>query len=242
MGKNEKKRKAAGRIALVAGAVVVVVLLALFVMPRALYRLRGEDAADVSAADDQLMVTFPMDVEGGKLRVENLVPFDGWNPDSGDQSGTNIAAIVVTNLSDTYLARGDIAITTDDGQTLHFILTDVPAGASVMAFDTDNATVGMDTVCGALTCQAQFDDAASLMADGVAVSVTGSHITLENNTEKDIANLVVYCHGLLGDQYFGGITYTYTVDNLAAGGTAGLDADDCALGLVEVVRVTANEP
>lgn len=268
MGRFEKKKghKASHRIALAAVIVLVLVVLVLFVMPQVLYRLRGEDAApdkdgmvqsgdpsdttgntteefpEITPVEIQSPVTFPLDVEEGKLRIENVVPFDGWNPDCADQVDTNIAAIVVTNLSATYLARGEFTIATDDGRTLHFQITDLPAGASVMAFDTDNATVGMNTVYGMPICQAQFEEATSLMEEKITVSVTGSHITLKNNTDEDIADVVVYCHGLLGDQYFGGITYTYTVNTLTAGGTAELDAEDCALGMVEVVRVEANEP
>ncbi len=270
MGKYEKKKKKRnplGRIALAMLIVVLIVVLVLFAMPQVLYWLRGEDAADVPGnvqntvgttesdsmetladataaptVEMQNPVTFPLNVEEGKLQIENLLPFDGWNPDCGDQSGTNIAAIVVTNLSDTYLVRGDISLTTDDGRILNFVLTDIPAGSSVMAFDTSNASVGINTTYGDLVCQAQFDDHASPMADGVVASVAGSHITLQNNTEKDITNIVVYCHGLLGNQYFGGITYMQTVNNLTAGGTAELDVQDCTLGLVEVVRITSNEP
>lgn len=270
MGKYEKKKKkrnSFGRIALVMLIAVLVATLVLFVMPQVLHRLRGEDATDVSgdtpqntitAAESGSMetladptaptvemqnpVTFPLDVEEGKLQIENLLPFDGWNPDCGDQSGTNIAAIVVTNLSDTYLIRSDISITTSDGRVLNFVLTDIPAGSSVMAFDTGNATVGIHTTYGDPVCRSQFGDSASPIADGITVSVAGSHITLQNNTEEDISNLVVYCHGLLGNQFFGGITYINTVNTLTVGGTAELDVQDCTLGLVEVVRITTNEP
>ncbi len=270
MGKVEKKgqSKVYVRIAVIAVLAIALVIVVLFAMPRLLYRLSGDDTADAaveistsgtdvtesgnakeptesgdaSSAGDPVAATFPMEVEGGKLRIEAPVPFDGWNPDCGDESGTNIASVVVTNLSDTYLVRGEISITTDDGQALNFVLTDIPTGGSVMALDTGNASVKMDTGYDSLICQAQFDDNTSAVAEGVTVLVNGSHITLQNNTESDIADITVYCHGLLGDRYFGGITYTYNVNNLTALGTAELDAQDCILGLVEVVRVTVNQP
>lgn len=263
--KEKSKHKSHGRIAIIAAAAVIAVVLVLFAMPRLLYRLGEDDdtadgLVDVSPTDADnaesgdgkeqtksndaalTSISFPMDAEDGKLRIEAPVPFDGWNPDCGDQSGTNIASVVVTNLSDTYLIRGDISITTDNGEELSFVLTDIPAGGSAMAFDTSNATIKTNTGCDSLICQAEFDDSTSVMADGIAVSVNGSAITLQNNTENDVADIVVYCHGLLGDRYFGGITYTYTLNNLTAGGTAELDAQDCILGMVEVVRVTVNKP
>ena len=56
-------------------------------------------------------------------------------------------------------------------------------------------------------------------------------------TDAVIDEVVVYCHSDLGDQYFGGITYNYTVKSIPANGTAEIDAVDCILGLAKVVRI-----
>lgn len=268
MGKYEKKRKKSplGAVALVAVILIVLILLAIFVMPGVLYGLRGEDTGDSQlstgengATDDTTAppteentvdlagqvtdwVTFPLELENGALVIDSLLQFDGINPDCGNENGSNIAAIVVTNQSDRHLSGADISMVTQEGKLLRFVITHLPAGKSVMAFATDNASIPKDIPCGNVTCEASFDDAASMLSDAVTATVAGTHITLENGTDSALNDLVVYCHCTLGDQYFGGITYTYTIEQLAAGQTAALDAVDCILGLAEIVQITANQP
>lgn len=245
MGKDEKKKGAArrGRIALVAGIVVVLAVVAVFVMPRLLYSLRG-GAADAEASDGQTAdgVTLPLGLEGGKLLLDGVLQFDGINPDCGNESGSNIAAVSLTNQSDTYLRRVELSVTTTDGAALHFVVTDVPAGKSIMAFATDNASLQTGAAVEDVTCQAEFDPDAALNDELVETSVDGTRITVKNKTDTALENLVVYCHCTLGDQYFGGVTYSYMINTLAAGETAELDAVDCILGLAEVARVAINEP
>lgn len=250
MGKDEKKKGAARRsqIALVAG-IVVVLAVVVFVMPRLLYSLRGGDAADESGTPGAETsggqtgdVTLPLELEGGKLLLGGVLQFDGINPDCGNESGSNIAAASLTKQSDTYLRRAELSVTTADGAVLHFVVTDVPAGKSIMAFATDNASLQTGAAVADVTCQAEFDPDVALNAERVETSVDGTRITVKNKADTALENLVVYCHCTLGDQYFGGVTYSYMINTLAAGETAELDAVDCILGLAEVARVAINEP
>lgn len=269
MGKYERKRKRApaGRIILIVLLVLTLAALALFAVPQLLYHLRGEDtgetggvamgttepgmAADLDASTGDSRtetpaavtdwVSFPLELGDG-LRIDSLIQFDGINPDCGNENASNAASIVLTNGSENHLSRAEITMVTDDGKLLSFVISELPAGKSVMAFATDNASIPKDIPCGNVTCEASFDDAASMLSDAVTATVAGTHIILENGTDSALNDLVVYCHCTLGDQYFGGIAYTYTIEQLAAGQTAALDAVDCILGLAEVVRITANEP
>lgn len=246
MSKGEKRKSPArgGRIALIAGIVVVLVVVALFVMPRLLYSLRGGEAQGTETSDGQTGggVTLPLGLEDGKLLLENVLQFDGINPDCNNESGSNIAAISLTNQSDTYLRQAEISVTTADGTVLHFAAADVPAGKSIMAFATDNTSLQTGAVVADVTCQAEFDPDASLNTGLVETTVDGTRITVKNMADTALENLVVYCHCTLGDQYFGGIAYSYMINTLAVGETAELDAADCILGLAEVVRITVNEP
>lgn len=256
MSKNKNNKKSPlGKVALVVGIVAVLAVLAIFVMPGLLYRLRSEapagendivitDDADKSNSDGQEgdVNTFPLALENGKLLLESIMQFDGINPDCGNENGHNIATISLTNRSGIYLKRAEISVTTEDGQLLTFVVTDVPAGKSVMAFATDNAALKKDAVYSEVACNAEFDSGTSMNDTLVQTSVDGTHITVTNITDTAITNLVVYCHCTLGDQYFGGVTYNYTIDNLAVDETAELDAAECILGLAEVVKITVGEP
>ena len=203
-----------------------------------------ENAATVTVPTEAASpaVSFPFMVADGKLEIESAFQYDGLNPDCENQEGYNIAAITVKNLSETYLTHADITMTTSTGDVLRFVVTDVPAGKMAMAFAVDNASVESDTAYSDVVCEAAFDADASMNEDKITVAVEGIQVILANNTDEQIDEIVVYCRSTLGDQYFGGITYMYTVNNLPAGGTAEVMALDCILGLAEVVRIVINEP
>lgn len=269
MGKYEQKRKKKQRKNLVAAALLTVVALAtaLFLMPQVLYRLNGEaeysenvsglpDNSDVNEAtvsttpagsEDSSPMTsqepleFPLALENGKLDIESIFQFDGINPDCGNQEGKNIATATVTNLSDMYLESAELSVTTDSSDVLRFVITDLPAGKTALVFSAENASVKETTAYADVVCKPVFNPEASMNEDKVTATVEGTKVTLKNNTSEEIANIVVYCHASLGDQFFGGITYTYPVNNLPANGTAEVDAAECFLGLAEVVRIAINE-
>lgn len=256
MGKFEKKKSKKSRKGLLAVVIllIIAVILVLFVMPHVLYKLNNEESSDDSgyAASSDLLnaeadqaetaenihaLKFPLLLEDGKLEIDSVFQFDGLNPDCGNQSGDNIAAITLKNLSDEYLSAAEISLKSTEETELRFAVTNVPAGAAVIAFSVDNIAVDAETFYSDVVCDASFGANASMSDGAISAAVDGIHITLRNNTDADINEVVVYCHSTLGDQYFGGITYSYTANNLPANGTAELDAVDCILGLAEVVRI-----
>lgn len=179
----------------------------------------------------------PVALEDGKIEIESLFQFDGINPDCENQEGTGIAALVLKNTSGTYLAEAAVTLTLADGAQLHFKVTDLPADQSVMAFSTENQTIADDAVCVDAVCAASFDETAGMADDRVSVSADGWVVTVTNVSDEDISELVIYCRSPFGDEYFGGVTYQYTINDLPAGETATVEAWDCILGFVEVVRV-----
>ena len=252
MNKAREARRGAV-IAFVLLLVVVLAVLALFVMPQVLYKFGNESGNTESALSNQAetesvantdtsdAVTFPLAIEEGKLEIESVIQYDGLNPDCKNQEGNDIAAITVRNVSDVYLKSAEVLMTTNTGNIITFVITDLPAGETVFAFSQENTSVKSDMVYGDVICEAIFDAGANMSEDQLAVSVDGTVITLQNKTNESLTNIVVYCHSTLGDQYFGGITYTYSIQTLPANGSTEVDAADCILGLAEVVRITVNE-
>lgn len=186
-------------------------------------------------------IAFPLSLEDGKLEIDSLFQFDGINPDCDNQEDGNIASISLTNHSDNYLESAEIEIYSNSGKKLQFVVKDIPAGKKAMAFATDNTTVETDESYGDVTCEVIFNEEASINEEKVSFSVEGTQITLKNKTNVKLNNLVVYCHSTLGDQYFGGITYIYNINELAENETIAIDATDCILGLAEVVRIEVDE-
>lgn len=249
MSKRRKKpAKKSGKWILPALAIGLVIVVLLAVVP--LLGQNGQEDPGVTETSPTVLkqdplinkIEFPLLLSDGMLEIESVFQYDGLNPDCGNKDGKNIAAITLKNLSGAYLTRADIRIKSSDGKTLHFVVTDLPAGGTVLAFSVDNVSIKAGTSYGDPVCEAVFDYNIPAQDDRVSASVDGTRIILQNNTDQQIGEIVVYCHATLGDQLFGGITYSYTVYNLIAGGTATLDAVDCILGLAEVARIVINEP
>lgn len=257
---RKKKKKPIGLILILLVVILLLAAFAVFIMPQLLYRLSGGgeeetlpqtepqiSAATTTASEETTeavetvpTVAFPLALEDGKLEINSLFQFSGINPDCDNQEGTDIASILLKNLSDSYLAEAQITLTLPDGTELHFAVTDLPAGKSVLAFSTENGTIPADAACVSAVCDASFDSTAITVSDQVEASADGIHITLTNTSDQDLSEIVVYCRSLLGEDYFGGITYQYIATDLPAGESTTVDATDCILGMAEVVRFGVN--
>lgn len=256
---RKKKKNPAGRIVLLVVVLLLLAAFVIFLMPRLLYSLRGDGgeeslpqtepqiSAEPTASAEMAepvqtapAAAFPLALEDGKLEISSLFQFTGINPDCGNQEGTNIGAITLKNVSDSYLEEAHITLTLVDGSQLHFAVTELPAGASAMVFSTENTGIPENAACAGAVSDASFDDSAVTVSDRVAAYADGIHITVTNTSDEDISRIVVYCRSPLGEEYFGGITYSYTITDLPAGESTSVDATDCILGIAEVVRFAIN--
>lgn len=175
---------------------------------------------------------FPLSLDNGALQVDALFPFDGINPDCGNQEGASIASIKLRNSSDRHLTRADILLTLADGTELRFRAEHIAPGQSGTVFCDSNTPLPPDPQCMDVRCTTEF--AAEAEADGLTVQVSGLSVALTNNSGRDIKTIVLYCHNMLGDEYFGGIAYPYEINGLPAGETTTLNAADCLLGIAGV--------
>lgn len=187
-------------------------------------------------------VEFPLTVEDGALELQALFQFSGVNPDRDYEEADNIAALELLNLSDAFLVRADLVLTMSDGTVYRFAVTQLPAGTRAMAFDLENQALSENAVCTDLSCEAEFIQPDDSVSSRLTWSVEGGiMVTVTNTSAEDLQNIVVYCRAPFGDEYFGGITYEYTIDELPAGESATVEAWECLLGEVEVVRVAIGE-
>lgn len=196
------------------------------------------DTSLLEAQDESTALQFPYQLEDGKLEVTSLFQFTGFNPDCNGEEGEDIASLSFTNTSEEYLTSAAFTAVLADGTQFHFEATDVPAGASVLAFATDNAAYDAATVCESITCDAVFEDTAPLMEEAISISVEETTVTLTNLTGENLTNLVIHCHTLFDGDYFGGLTYSYPVELVEAGSSVTLQAEDCYLGEAAVVQIT----
>ena len=264
--KQQKRQKKTGTqiVLVVVLSVFLAALLMMFVVPQMLYRLSGqesdpeldvteeveepEEPEEPKEAEGTLpqityspedVLDFPAMLEDANLEVESLFSFSGINPDSGNQEGDDLATILLKNTSETYLEQAVIQATLLNGTECTFVVTDLPAGKSTMAFATGNESLAQEVSCVALSCEASFTELEPW--DQLSVSTVGTTVTLQNNSGEDITNIDVYCRDVFGESYFGGITYKHTISSLPANQSATVDVTDSLLGMVEVVRIAINE-
>lgn len=199
--------------------------------------LQEQEESPEEQAEDY--VSFPVILEEGKLEVESLFQFSGINPDADKQEATDVAAIVLKNVSEEYLKTAKIHIVLDNGTEHDFWIQDLPAGKAVTAFATENGVLPAETSCQSLDAEVVFADVQN--EAGVEVSVDGMTITLENVSGEDLYGIDVYYRDVFNDKYFGGITYKNTIEKMAAGESVMFTAVDTTLGIIEVIRIATNE-
>ena len=199
----------------------------------------SQEQAENSQEQEEAYMSFPVDLEEGKLEVESLFQFSGINPDADKQEATDVAAIVLKNVSEEYLKTAKIHIVLDNGTEHDFWIQDLPAGKAVTAFATDNGVLPTDANCQSLDVEVTFADVQN--EAGVEVSVDGMTITLENVSGEDLYGIDVYYRDIFNDKYFGGITYKNTIEKMVAGECVMFTAADTTLGIIEVIHIATNK-
>ncbi len=182
---------------------------------------------------------FPVRLEDGRLEVTGLFLFTGMNPDRGRAPGENIPVLVVKNCSGEYLTRGELTLTSVEGETFTFRLEQVPDGQTVWAFATDGGSLDSEGDGAAVTGSADFEPQPEL-PEGLACSGERTTLTLQNQGDSVLKGLRVWCHCLVEGAYFGGAAYVYPVEQIAPGSSVTVEAAECYLGEASVVRVAAD--
>ncbi len=182
-------------------------------------------------------LVFPYELDGGKLVVNSLFQSTVGNPDCNDEMGEDVASLELINQSGEFLDLAEITVTLDDGAQLRFVADDIPAGRTVWAFETSNGELLDAAVCVSIDCDASYEADKPVMADQLDIRSEETAVTIRNLTDQDLTGLNVSFHCLFDeDVYFGGRVYTYPIDKIPAGESAGLDVAECYLGTAEAVR------
>jgi len=178
-------------------------------------------------------------LEDGALAVNSLFTSDVPNPDEDDEPVTDLASLQVTNIGNQFLKRADITVILQDDTELTFLVTNLPAGKSLFAFDVNSTSVE-NTEYQSISSVAEWLAEGEQLPDGLAITVDENLITITNNSGSDMTNLTVTYHCLMDTVYYGGLSYTKTVAALPGGKSAALSAEECWLGIPELVCITAD--
>lgn len=180
-------------------------------------------------------LSLPLLLGGGELQLESLFSFEGPNPDCGNLEGTNTAAVLIKNISGRYLESATIWITLRDGSKLKFSVSDLPAGKEVFAFSVDHAQLEDGFECMEVEAEPVFADVQT--PEGITASAEWNAVTVTNNSGKEVTQIEIYCHGIFGETYYGGVPYVCEIAKLSPGESATITVTECMLGMVEVARI-----
>lgn len=182
-------------------------------------------------------VEFPYVTEDGKLEITSLFQFSGFNPDCAGAEGTDIAALQLHNASSEHLTKAELVLQLESGVSLRFVVKDLPASGDAMVFSVDNTEMSSQDACSKITYSGSYEAESPVLADKISVQPEELQIILTNLSDEDLTDMTVYCHCLLEDISFGGLTYEYPVPKLPAGESIKVDTPDCYLGSAQVVRI-----
>lgn len=196
-------------------------------------------ATEESATEAEELLALPRDLGSG-LTLQAVLPFSGPNVDADGAESDQLATIIVQNNGGMAVGAADITLTCEDGAELHFRVTDLPVGGSCYAFELNSAQyTGENRVCAA---SAEVEPDGSLSVDyRVTVMVQDGGLVLVNMTEDTLRNVTVRYRTDTGGTYFGGLSYTATVEELAPGASQTVLAAECYMGLPSVIAVSADE-
>ncbi len=217
--------------------------------PEVQQTLVNDEPAVPNASDAQMEqtteqaqgITFPYALDAGNLEVTSIFQYSGMNPDCGDEMQDNITSVELTNRSNRHLASAKLKTVMSDGTTRSFEIADIPAGATVWAFDLNNNSYELSIVCESISCESIYEDATPIMQDKISVTATGTEVTLISLTDTELTGLTISCHCKFDGVYFGGKVYECPLNVLPAKGTGRIDVVDCYLGDAEVVRITTEQ-
>ena len=253
-GKANKKKSASqnSKIWIALGIIVIVALIAVIILAGTGGKDGEKSTADgidgASTAEEVKGIQLPYNSgsEDENLEISALYQFSGPNPDCQNEDGEDIASLTVTNTTDRLMTSAQITVTLDDKTEYAFYAEYIPAGKTAQIYDIHNAVYTVKDEedqkipIEAIDVDAEFSDTMNLMQDQLEIEVkeNETEVKLTNKSDQDLTDLVMRCHTLFDEEYFGGLTYTYQVGTIPAGDSLTVDAVDCYIGTAEVVELS----
>lgn len=198
----------------------------------------GQENTGTESPANKKTAEVPCELDDGQLFLNSLFQSSIDNPDCQEKSGENIASIELQNQSGQFLAEADIEIHLSDGTVFHFVVEDLPAETTVMAFETANQELPENPQIEEILCKTDYESAMSLMSDQLMVQSDGTDVVISNTSDENLENLQIGFHCRFNEKmYYGGKTYVYSVESLPAGSEISLNVVECYMGSAEPVRI-----
>ena len=142
------------------------------------------------------------------------------------------------NNSEQYLESAEVSVELTDGTAYSFVVQDIPAGKSVIAFESGNTSYDGKTGVAFIEAKTTYSSEAGVKEDEVKVTSDDNGVQISNISGDVIGTMKVKYHCVMDDMYFGGISSETEVDGLAAGESTAVDTSESILGDADVVSIT----
>ena len=196
----------------------------------------NEEASKVTDAADEGLA-FPYLLEEEQIQVDSLFQYSGINPDAENAECEDVAAIQMKNNSEQYLESAEVSVELSDGTAYSFVVQDIPAGKSVIAFESGNTSYDGKTGVAFIEAKTSYSSEAGVKEDEVKVTSDDNGVQISNISGDAIGTMKVKYHCVMDDMYFGGISSETEVDGLAAGESTAVDTSESILGDADVVSI-----
>ena len=163
----------------------------------------------------------PLTMLNDDVSVDVLIPYTGkYVEDGSDAETENVAAVRITNNGETNYQYIEFTVTTDKA-TYSFTASSIHAGTTHTVLEKNKMTMtANEKVAGSeLTLNSCYFEEPSLHEDTVGIYESHGVLNIQNKSEKDIKNAVVYYKQTDENGFLGGITYRTTLDSIKAGET-----------------------
>lgn len=183
-------------------------------------------------------ISFPYTIPGSSLVVQTIAGYDGpYLEDGADEDVSNIAAMIIRNSGSVDIEYAEVEVETKSG-TLTFVLTDLPAGATLAAQESNRSAYSKQDCYGVRAEVAENNLEQSSKLVKVEEEESGS-LLVTNLSGSDIPCVRVFYKYYLDEDsaYLGGITYTAKLTNLEAGDARSIQPTHYLQGYSKVVMV-----
>lgn len=192
---------------------------------------------DEPLTETEQVVQFPYELEDGKLQILSLFQSSVSNPDSDGSYVEDLAALEITNCSSMHLKTATIEVTMNAGETLTFVLEEIPADKTVWVFEANNKCYDTKQKCVEIKCTATFTEKTVLLEEQLHIKAEETLVMVTNVSNGILENLELEFHCLFEDVYYGGKTYKYHLNTLKVEEAASIDVWECYLGVAEIVNI-----
>ena len=185
-------------------------------------------------------LSLPYQIPGSELVLSRYNAYTGpYLEDGSDRAVENMAALVIENRGSAPVEYAQITVTLENDETLEFVITALPAGASVVVQEAKAQTYTDGRLKNCVAHVAVLEEMPMCEDLVRIVEEENGVLSVTNVTGVEIPVVRIFYKFYLADVngYVGGITYTLKLESLKPGETRSVAASHYMVGSSAVVMV-----